>query len=189
MNRVFVDVDTLNDFFANGNLPVPNADEIRPVLAKLTKLAKDEKIPVLKLNDCHDGTEPEMSQNGGPFPLHCMKETTGAASIIETANNKAKVFEKRTYDAFDRNLGNPDIEDWLKNNKVTEAWVYGLVGNICVEAAVMGLLRRGIKVFVFENAVAWMELENGIFCKGIDNKELSVKRMREAGAHFAVAKL
>ena len=189
MNRVFVDVDTLNDFFANGTLPVPNADEIRPVLAKITELAKDEKIPVLKFNDSHDGREPEMSINGGPFPFHCMKETSGAACIIETANNRAKVFEKRTYDAFDRNLGNPDLEEWLKKNKVTESWVYGLVGNICVEAAVMGLLRHGIRVYVFQNAVTWMDMENGIFCEGADNKEQSIKRMQKAGAHFAVAKL
>jgi len=186
---VFVDVDTLNDFFANGALPVPNADEIRSVLKNLTELAKDKKIPVLKFNDSHDGREPEMNVNGGPFPLHCMKETSGAACIRETANNKAKVFTKRTYDAFDRNLGNPEIDEWLTKNNVTEAWVYGLVGNICVEAAVMGLLRRGIRVYVFENAVTWMDLEKGIFCEGADNKELSVKRMRAAGASFAVAKL
>jgi nicotinamidase/pyrazinamidase len=189
MNRVFVDVDTLNDFFADGALPVPNADKIRPVLKSLTVLAKNEKIPVLKLCDCHDGTEPEMICNGGPFPLHCMKGTEGAACIRETANNKAIVFEKRTYDVFDKNLGNPDIVEWLMANDITEAWVYGDVGNICVEAAVIGLLRRNIKVYVFENAVIWMDLENGIFCQGPDNKEQSVKRMIKAGAHMAVAKL
>jgi hypothetical protein len=29
-----------------------------------------------------------------------------------------------------------------------------------------------------------MELENGIFCKGVDNKEKSMKRMRELGVTF-----
>jgi len=189
MSRVFVDVDTLNDFFDGGALPVPNADEIKPVLAKITKLAKDEKIPVLKFNDSHDGSEPEMECNGGQFPLHCIKESEGAAGIRETANKKAIIFPKQTYDVFDKDLGNKKIAKWLEDNDVTEAWVYGIVGNICVEAAVMGLLNNGIKVYIFENAVTWMELEQGIFRNGPDNKEHSVKRMRKAGAHFAQAKL
>jgi len=178
--KVFVDVDTVNDFFANGALPVPNADTIRPILAKITILAKEDKIPVLKFNDCHDGKEPEMIPTGGPFPLHCLKETSGAASIIETANNKAVVFEKRTYDAFDRNLGNPDIEGWLNKNNITEAWVYGVTTDWCVRAAVLGLCKRGIRTYVFENAIM-----------GIDDKASAdaKKDMRAAGALFAVAKL
>jgi len=187
--RVFVDVDTLGDFFVGGALPVKDADKIRQPLAGLTKLAKDQKITVLKFNDCHDGSEPEMVKNGGPFPLHCIDETDGAASIRETGNKKAIIFEKQTYDVFDETLGNNKIDAWLKDNKVIEAWVYGLIGNICVEAAVNGLLKRGIKVYVFENAVTWMAMEQGIFCNGIDSKDQSMKRMRKAGAHFAQAKL
>ena len=183
--KVFVDVDTLNDFFEGGALPVPNADEIRPTLQKLTKLAKEQKIPVLKLCDAHDGTEPEMIGNGGPFPLHCLNETEGAATLRETAHAKAIVFEKQTYDAFT----NPALEEWLKKNKVTEAWVYGVVGNICVEAAVTGLRKLGITTYVFENAVTWMDMEAGVFCQGADDKETSVKRLRALGAHLAQVKL
>lgn len=183
--KVFVDVDTLNDFFAKGALPVPNADVIKPILNKITKLAKDENIPVLKLCDCHDGKEAEMFVNGGPFPLHCMKETEGAATLRETAHSKAIVFKKQTYDGFT----NPNLAQWLTDNKVTEAWVYGVVGNICVEAAVNGLRKLGIRTYVFENAVVWMDLDKGIFYGGKDNKELSVGRMRAMGALIAQAKL
>jgi len=183
--KVFVDVDTLNDFFEGGALPVPNADEIKPILKKLTKLAKEQKIPVLKLCDAHDGTEPEMIGNGGPFPLHCLNETEGAATLRETAHSKAIVFEKQTYDGFT----NPALEIWLTKNKVTEAWVYGVVGNICVEAAVTGLRKLGITTYVFENAVTWMDLEDGVFQSGPDNKENSIKRLHNMGAMMAQAKI
>lgn len=187
--KVFVDVDTLGDFFEGGALPVPDADEIRPTLAKITKFAKSQKIPILKFNDSHDGTEPEMKANGGPFPSHCMSGTEGAASIRETSCKNAVIFEKQTYDVFDSSLGNKKVNTWLKENKVTEAWVYGVVGNICVEAAVMGLLKRGIRVYIFKNAITWMDMEKGIFCNDIDNREKSITRMKKAGALVAVAKL
>jgi len=178
--RVFVDVDTLGDFFDGGALPVPNADEIRPTLAKINKLAKDEGITVLKFNDCHDGSEPEMICNGGPFPLHCIEESDGAASIRETANKRAVIFPKKTYDVFDKKLGNDKIDDWLKENEVTEAWVYGVATDWCVKAAVLGLIKRGIRVYVFENAIM-----------GIDEKttQEAIDMMKKAGALFAVAKL
>ena len=189
MNNVFVDVDTLVDFFEGGALPVPNANSIKPALAKITKLAKDDKIQVIKFNDEHDGSEPEMNCNGGTFPLHCIKDSSGAAGIIETANKRAIIFPKQTYDVFDSKLGNKKVASWLMENRVTDAYVYGIVGNICVESAVMGLIKLGINVNVFENAVVWMDLENGILCKGIDNQYESMKRMRKAGAHFAIARL
>jgi len=185
--KIFVDIDTLTDFFGGGALEVPGADAIRPVLKGLTKFAKETGTPIIKFNDEHDGTEPEMSCNGGPFPLHCLKDTEGAMGIIETATKKATIFPKQCYDVFDKTLGNKNIVDWLKNKKVTDSYVYGLCGNICIEAAVVGLLKLGINVNVFGNAVVWMDLDQGIFCEGTDNKEQSIKRMRKAGAHFAKA--
>lgn len=186
MKKAIMLVDCQNDFFPpNGALAVPNADVIQPILAKITEMAKEDNILLIKTMDCHDTNDPEFKV----FPPHCVAETTGQASIFECAANKAVVFNKKTYDVFHPELGSQEIDGWLKKNKVTEVFVAGLVGNICVEAAVTGLLHRGIKVYVFENAVVWMNLEAGIFCKGADNKEQSVKRMREAGAHFAVAKI
>lgn len=164
----------------DGALYVPGAENLKTILGKLTDLAKDEKITVIKTMDCHDGSEPEMTTMGGIFPLHCMKETAGQASIIETANNKAVVFEKRCYDVFAKELGNKDIEQWLKKNKVTEAWVYGVATDYCVKAAVLGLCKLGIKTYVFENAIAGVATET---------TEGAIKEMRAAGAHFAVAKL
>ncbi len=188
--KIFVNVDTQKDFMdEDGALAVPGAGEIRPVLAKLTKLAKEGNIPVISTSDDHDGSEPEMAKNKGPFPLHCMKGTKGQKLIEETKMPNQIIFSKQCYNVFDKNLGNPDIKKYLHSINVDEAWVYGVVGNICVEAAVMGLLDMGIQVYVFENAVVWMELEQGIFCEGPDNKEQSMKRMREAGAMFAKAGL
>lgn len=183
--KAFLFVDCQQDFFGNGALEVPNADEIRPVLKKLTKLAQDEKIPVMKTMDAHVQNDPEFNT----FPPHCIKETTGQASIVECSCKKAVIFEKATYDIFDKKLGSPNIESYLKDNNITEVWVAGIVGNICVEAAVRGLRNLGITTYVFRNAVTWMDLEQGIFCEGEDNEQKSKQRMHELGAMLAYAAL
>jgi nicotinamidase/pyrazinamidase len=179
--KIFAFIDVQHDFMnKNGALYVPGAENIKPTIAKLNDLAKSENIPVIMTRDWHDGSEPEMKENGGPFPQHCIIDSDGATIIIEASNKKAKIFDKRAYDVFDKNLGNKEIVDWLKKNDVTEAWVAGVATDYCIKAAVLGFLKYGIATYVFENAI-----------RGVDQKtsEMAIKEMKKAGAHFAVAKL
>jgi nicotinamidase-related amidase len=178
--KVFIDVDTIKDFFKGGSLEVPNTSIILPVLKKINELAISDNIPVLKFNDLHDGTEPEMIQQGGPFPFHAIEGTPGAEGIFETRNKKAIIFPKKTYDAFDKKLGNQNIEKWLIDNNVTTAYVYGVATEYCILAAVLGLRKLGITTYVFENAIQHIDEESGKVAK---------QKMRDVGAHFAVAKL
>jgi len=176
MKKVIVLVDCQNDFFFGGTLAVPNTDKIRPVLAKITEMVKEDNILLIKTMDCHDVNDPEFKI----FPPHCITETSGQASIIECAANKAVVFNKKTYDVFHPELGSKEIVDWLKKNKITDAWIAGVATDYCVKAAVLGLCKLGIKTYVFENAIAGVAPET---------TEVAIKEMRAAGAHFAVAKL
>lgn len=175
--KVFIDVDTQCDFMnPDGALYVPGAENIKDILAKITKLAKDEKIPILKTLDCHTSNDKEFNV----FPPHCIEGTFGQASIRETSSNNAIFFPKATYDIFDKELGNPLFEKWLTNNKVTIAYVYGVATEICVLAAVLGLRKRNITTYVFKNAIM-----------GIDENacEEAIKKMQKAGAYLVVAKL
>lgn len=183
--KAFLFVDCQNDFFSGGKLAVETANKIRPTLKKLIKLAKEENIPILKTMDCHVTNDEEFKT----FPPHCVEGTEGYKSIEETDVEGAVIFNKQTYDVFDKKLGNKNITKWLKDNKVTEVWVSGVVGNICCEAAVNGLLKMGITTYVFKNATVWMDMERGIFCNDIDNREKSITRMKKNGALMATAKL
>jgi len=91
MKTIFYDVDTQNDFMnKNGALYVPNAELIKTNLAKLTRYACEQGIPIFGSVDRHFGTpeykerEAELTQNGGPFPNHCMDKTDGQLKIKET---------------------------------------------------------------------------------------------------------
>ena len=61
-------VDVQRDFMdADGALAVPGTDKIRGKLAQIRQFAADNNIQVFFTQDEHDGSEPEMAQNGGPL--------------------------------------------------------------------------------------------------------------------------
>lgn len=172
-------IDVQKDFMnKDGALYVPGAEIIKEKIKKLVQDIRDTTAPIFFTADEHDGTEPEMAQNGGLFPLHCIKGTEGQKNIEEADPTGFSIFTKRCYDVFDKDLGNSNIDSWLKENKITAVWLAGVVGNICVEAAAIGLLKRGIKVYLMSDHIVWMDL-------GVDNnKETSIKKLRELGAMF-----
>lgn len=175
--KVILFVDCQQDFMnRDGALYVPGSDEIKPVLDKITKLAKDEKIPILKTMDCHIPNDKEFQD----FPPHCIAETVGQASIIETAAVKAITFNKKTYDIFHKELGSPEFEPWLKKHKVTEVWACGVATDWCLKFAVIGILNLGINVYIFQNAISGVDE---------DASKKAIKEMCRQGAHLAIAKL
>lgn len=173
----FIDIDIVNDFFAGGALAVPGADGIRRNLGMLTSKALVSHTPILAFNDAHPNNAPEFDT----FPPHCIAGTEGAEKIRETNpmnhgdyvvrtvrnqsiaerladfNANMIVFQKNTYDAFDPEHGNPNIEPLLKDANVTDAVVYGVVTEICVDAAVRGLIARGIQVHVVTDAIMHLD--------------------------------
>lgn len=89
--RIFYDVDTQNDFMnKDGALYVPNAEALKPNLAKLTYFAKENNVLIVGSVDRHFGTEEykdregELQRRGGKFPDHCMNESKGELKIDET---------------------------------------------------------------------------------------------------------
>lgn len=174
---IFWNVDTQVDFVEpSGKLSVPGAALLKPVLKELTLLAERNNITVVNTADYHFAGSAELS--GTPdfirtFPPHCMAGTSGAGYIDETIPENALVFEwDRDYDlnefsqeanfhrnivirkdAFDVFAGNPNSEKILKLLDPESVIVYGVTTNVCVNDAVIGLAKRGLNVFVVEDAI------------------------------------
>lgn len=174
----FVDVDTLEDFFGGGKLEVPGADSIIPNLDALTNKAVENNIPIFAFCDNHpiDASEFDV------FPPHCITDTEGAQNIIETrvahvvigrekddsfleADVPKYFFHKNTYDAFSPVDGNPNIDTAIKKMGIDEVVIYGVVTEICVNAAVEGFLARKIKVHVVDDAVMHLNIEKAAACR------------------------
>ena len=202
---IFYDVDTQNDFMnEDGALYVLGAEEIKPILKEITDYARENNYPILGSVDRHFEDDAELKRNGGPFPDHCMDGTFGQKKIDEinvktyfienygepicqenagiyywngedTTNRIKKgfqvYFEKQHNDVFT----NESFRFALKRMGTERAIVYGVATDYCVKAAAIGMKKRGIDVYVLEDAI-----------KGVvpETTEQAIKEMKEVGINF-----
>jgi nicotinamidase/pyrazinamidase len=160
---VFVDVDTQLDFlYPAGALYVPGAESIVPQVAALNRYASEHGIPVISTVDAHTENDPEFRD----WPPHCVAGTAGqrkpAATLLEprtvipsnlqafdVQDARQILLEKQSVDCF----ANPNLTALLDQLSVKSCAVYGVVTEICVKNAALGLLRSGRKVTLVTDAV------------------------------------
>lgn len=171
---LFWNVDTQNDFVEpDGKLYVPGAELLKPVWAEITEFAKQQNIKVVNTADFHYPNSAELSNEPdfiSTFPEHCMANTKGAESVMETQPDKPLIYDwDKAYltfdevksnrnilirkDAFDVFAGNPHTEAILSILSPKTVVVYGVTTNVCVNDAVVGLAKRVERVIVIEDAI------------------------------------
>lgn len=194
LKKLFWNVDTQEDFIDQaGKLYVKGAENIRPTLKQITEFAKAEGIRVINTCDYHHINSEEISpvpDYATSFPQHCMAGSSGAEFIIETQPESpllidwdvelaifAEFDDPEKFrnivirkDAFDVFAGNPNAEKVVEILHPDQVFVYGVTTNVCVDKAVMGLSKRGIKVYVFMDAI-----------KELPNLPLPFEAWKEAG--------
>jgi nicotinamidase/pyrazinamidase len=163
MTSVFFDIDTQLDFmYPAGALYVPGAEHIVPHVAALNRYAAEHGIPVVSTMDAHTENDPEFCD----WPPHCVAGTAGqqkpAATLLEprvaipsapqdfdVTGARQILLEKQSVDCF-TNANLPALLDQLN---VKGCVVYGVVTEICVKNAALGLLKSGRKVTLVADAV------------------------------------
>ncbi len=169
---VFFDIDTQIDFLSPaGALYVPGAENIVPLIAALNGYAAAHGIPVISTVDAHTENDPEFQT----WPPHCVSGTTGqhkpGATLLEkraTVPNRLGallpeapqiLLEKQSVDCFT----NVNLIPLLERFAATRYVVYGVVTEICVRNAAMGLLRTqkktGARIELVANATRSLTAE------------------------------
>jgi nicotinamidase/pyrazinamidase len=172
---VFWEVDTQKDFMLpGGKLYVPGAERLLPNIRKLTDAARQERVFLVSHGCYHPANDPEFAT----FPPHCVKGTTGADFVPEALTDKvvtvpnepvAKVpldlapyqqilLEKQTLDIF----ASLHADELLKRlDPQSQFVVFGVVIEFCVHFAAKGLLDRGRRVSVVQDAIETLNPEDG----------------------------
>jgi len=168
MKTVFFDVDTQLDFlYPAGALYVPGAESIVAEVAALNRYAAGHGIPVVSTIDAHTEDDPEFRA----WPPHCVAGTAGqqkpTATLlekrvtisstripstpegVEIRDAQQILLEKQSVDCFT----NPNLPALLDHLEADRCVVYGVVTEICVKNAAMGLLKSGRQVTVVTDAV------------------------------------
>jgi nicotinamidase/pyrazinamidase len=160
---VFFDVDTQTDFLdPSGALYVPGAETIVDRIAALNQFAASHGIPVVSTMDAHAPDDPEFRD----WPPHCIAGTMGQrkpdSTLLEprvvirnspglpgVSGARQILLEKQALDCFT----NVNLDALLDRLNPRECFVYGVVTEICVKRAALGLLRAGRKVAIVTDAV------------------------------------
>ena len=170
MKTVFYDIDTQLDFLLpTGALSVPGAERIIPTIARLNRYAADHGIPVVSTTDAHTEDDVEFRT----WPHHCVAGTLGQrkpeATLLPrrvTVPNRECdldidgaqqiVVEKQTVDVF----AAPNLSRVIQRLDAGRNVVYGVVTEICVLHAALGLLRTGKPVLVVTDAIHSLNAED-----------------------------
>jgi nicotinamidase/pyrazinamidase len=181
MKRLLWDVDTQVDFIdANGKLAVPEAEARVPAMARLVEWARREGIPHVASADDHELTDPEISESPDytdTFPPHCLRGTRGADKIAATEQTdpvplgatevpeqwlrgREFLIHKKHFDVFT----NPNTERLLEHFEPDEIVLFGVATDICNDAAIKGLRKRGYDVTFVEDASCGIDDERSQAC-------------------------
>jgi nicotinamidase/pyrazinamidase len=168
------DVDTQVDFIEpGGKLYFAGAEEARPAMARLVAAARAAGVVHVASCDQHELSDPEISEEpdyDSTWPPHCLLGTRGAAKIPETEQldplplplvpvpqatlrrlldgRREVLIPKKQYDPFT----NPNTETLLDMLDPDEILLFGVATDICDDAAIRALLRRGRRIAFVEDA-------------------------------------
>ncbi len=163
MKTVFFDVDTQIDFlFPAGALYAPGAERVVGTISRLNQFAGAHGNTVISTTDAHAEDDPEFKQ----YPAHCVKDTAGQqkpqGTLLETRvvvpfesvyaprpTAQQIILQKTVLDCF----VNPNLPRLLEQLQADRYIVYGVVTEICVKCAALGLLRTGKRVELVSDGV------------------------------------
>jgi nicotinamidase/pyrazinamidase len=196
--HIFWEVDTQADFMLpGGKLYVPGAEKLLPNIRRLVDAARQGRVFLVSHGCFHTPDDPEFET----FPPHCVKGTPGAefvpqaltSRIVRVPNEPSAtipddlssyqqiLLEKQTLDIFEsrhaevllRRLGHPEFI------------VFGVVTEYCVNFAAMGLLQRGHRVSIVQDAIETLDADAGR--KAVDElQKLGAKVINTADALASV---
>lgn len=172
---IFWEVDVQRDFvLPGGNLYVPGAEKLLPNIRRLTDAARQGKVFLVSHGCFHTPEDPEFKT----FPPHCVKGTAGAELVPEALTDKVArvpndisaklpqdlsqyqqvLLEKQTLNIFESRHADELVG---RLGKQAEFVVFGVVTEYCVSFAAKGLLERGRRVAVVQDAIETLTRDTG----------------------------
>jgi len=144
-------IDVQVDFCPGGALPIAEGDHVVPVLNQWIDTASRAGIPVYLSRDWHPKHHPSFTEEGGPWPVHCLQDTAGAAfhphlhippeAVIITKGTR---FDQDQNSAFDQT----GLAVHLRKAGIRRLIVGGLAEDVCVLATVLDARAEGFAVSV-----------------------------------------
>ncbi len=169
-------VDMQNDFCSGGALEVPDGDA---VVEPINRLAEQADF-VVATRDWHPPDHRSFAENGGIWPVHCVRDTPGAQfhPDIDQSRLDAVVDAGRTPDAEGYSgFEDTELERLLRERDVVEVHVGGLALDYCVKATALDARRAGFDVVLHRDATRAVEVQAG-------DGDQAIAELRAAGVRI-----
>lgn len=174
-------VDLQNDFLPGGSLPVPEGEQVIPVLNGYIERFVNRGLPIFATRDWHPKNHSSFTAQGGPWPEHCVIGSKGAefASDLQLPDSVQIIsagadVEKDGYSAFET----PSCKQQLDSAGVRRLFIGGLATDYCVLNTVCDALALQYQVVLLTDAVRAINVQP-------EDGEKAIDEMVEKGAEPA----
>jgi nicotinamidase/pyrazinamidase len=167
-------IDVQNDFTdPKGSLSVPGGIELVDTINEEISLARNNGALVAYTQDWHPEHTPHFAQDGGIWPVHCVRDTWGAelhpaldvvdgAPIVRKGVNGEDGYSGFTMrDPVTGETIPTGLEQQLRERGIEEVVVAGLATDYCVRASALDAAALGFRTTLLEDAVAAVNLNPG----------------------------
>ena len=184
-------VDVQNDFTdPAGGLAVTDAESILPAVnARITACRRAGGL-VVYTQAWHPDRTPHFVTDGGPWPVHCVRDTWGAALhpglVVDGPVVRKGVGGEDGYSGFSvrdpvsGDVSSTELGARLDAHGVDRVVVVGLAGDVCVAATAEDAAALGHRTVVPLAATRMVELHDG-------DGERAIARLRTLGVDVILA--
>jgi nicotinamidase/pyrazinamidase len=164
------------DFLPGGALPVKEGDKIIPALNEYAKIFKKNDAKIVASRDWHPQNHVSFTNQGGPWPPHCVQGTDGASFSPElklpngtVLMSKATDPTKEAYSVFD----GTGLAAQLQSEGVKRVFIGGLTTDYCVVNSVIDARKIGFDVVVLVDATRGINIKPNDVDKAFERMRLS----------------
>jgi nicotinamidase/pyrazinamidase len=187
-------VDVQNDFAdPAGSLSVVGGEEIVPTVDGEIAKATVAGALVVFTQDWHPKATPHFAKDGGPWPVHCLAGSWGAAlhpdlvapedapHVRKGVNGEDGYSGFTTRDPITGDEQPTELDALLRNRRIERIVVVGLATDYCVKATALDAVRLGYRTSLLTDAVAAVDVAPGDGARALDELSAAGVALERAG--------
>lgn len=154
-------VDPQKDF-VSGELQAHEADKTIPRINSVVQIAMRRKAMVVFTKDWHPVDHWSFKSNGGPWPTHCVMNTTGAEFVDDLVVPPGATTYTFGVEAGAKGyspLENQALKQLVENPSIKRVYVLGIALEYCVRATCFACRELGKETYLIMDATASVSLK------------------------------
>jgi nicotinamidase/pyrazinamidase len=178
MKQALLVIDVQNDFCEGGLLAARDTATLIQPLNRALEKASSVDMRVILTRDWHPKDHSSFQQQGGPWPPHCVQNSSGAEFAVGLrVPSGSRILDKgvqRDDDGYSMFVRTP-LDEWLQHDEIESIAVCGIATEYCVLESVRDGIANGFSVQLLSDLIRPIEARPG-------DSENALAEMEQLGA-------